>query len=61
MNTYAFIVPEIAEELDLDLAPRVTVICSDCGTTTHYYQDAPGHRWFDEVYCDGCGKVIGKT
>jgi hypothetical protein len=58
--TYSFITPEIAEELELDLAPRVTVICK-CGVMTHYYQDPPGNRCFDEVYCSGCGTVIGKT
>jgi hypothetical protein len=51
---------EMADELALDLAPKVTVAC-DCGTVTSYYQDAPGHRCFDPVTCDGCGKVIGKT
>lgn len=60
MPQYAYITSELAEELQIDMAPRVTVIC-DCGVTNHYYQDAPGHRCFDEVYCEGCGVVIGKT
>lgn len=58
---YAVITSDIAEELQIDVAPRVTVIC-DCGATTNYYQDPPGNRCMDEVYCDGgCGRIVGKT
>lgn len=56
----AFITSEIAEELNIDVAPRVTVVC-DCGEVSHYYQDSPGNRCFDPVYCENCGALIGKT